>query len=90
MNPIKFDEVNTVIGENQPEYEPLPAFVRPFTVEDECEKVEIENGEVVSCWELSDEEIADIVKNRKVWLSTLTFGGPFQPVLLTTKKEDLI
>lgn len=86
MKPVNFEEVNAVIGEKQEEYEPLPALIKDY--EDDGQV--LERAQVVSCWELTDEEVADIVKNRKLWLSTLTFGYPFQPVCLTTKKEDLI
>jgi len=86
MKPVRFEEVNAVIGEKQPEYEPLPALIKDYEVEGQV----LERAQVVTCWDLTDEEIADIVKNKKIWLSTLTFGYPFQPVCLTTKKEDLI
>lgn len=91
MKPIDFDGSNAVIGKDQDCYLPLPALIKNHVVEDEDgENVLIENGQVVSCWELSDEELAEIIKTKKIWLSTLTFGGPFQPVCLTTNKNDLI
>lgn len=91
MKPIDFEGINTVIGQSQDCYLPLPALIKDHTVEDEeGDPVVIENGNVISCWELTDEEVAQIVKTKKVWLSTLTFGGPFQPVCLTVNKDDVI
>ena len=90
MKPVRFEEVNVVLGENQPEYVPLPALVKDYTVRQGDDAAVIKNGEVVTCWELSDEEVADIVKNKRLYLSVLTFGKPFKPVCLSTKKEDFV
>lgn len=79
MEPIKFDGVNAVIGENQPEYTPLPA---------ECVG-KPETGQVNTCWELSPEEIKRIQETGKIWLSVLTFGHSFHPVLLTADKPGI-
>jgi len=79
MEPIKFDGANVVFGENQPEYDPIPAerVGRP------------ETGQINTCWELSPEEIKLVQETRKIWLSVLTFGQPLQPVLLTAEKPDV-
>lgn len=71
MTPIKFEGHNVVFAEDQPEYQPLPAI-----------KIDSQQGEVITCWELSDEELADVIKNKKVYLSQLTFNGPLQPVMI--------
>ena len=75
MKPIKFDGVNVVFGANQPEYTPLPAQVLPG-----------DYGQTITCWELNPEELEQVKKNGKIWLSVLTFGQPLQPVLLTDEK----
>lgn len=76
MKPLRFDEVNVVLGENQPEYMPLPAAVV--------------GDKVVTCWELSEEEKAQVMKEGKIWLATLTFGQPFQPTLMSVDKDDVL
>ena len=76
MKPLNFEEANVILGKNQPEYENLPAM--------------IQGDKVVTCWELSEEEKEAIMKEGKIWMSTLTFGRPFQPCFLTTDKEDVI
>lgn len=67
MKPINFPGSNVVFGANQPEYLPLPALKLP-------------DGEVITCWELTDEDVENIQKNRKFYLSQLTFNRPLQPI----------
>lgn len=62
MKPKKFKGQNIVFGENQPEYQPLPGLVLPGN-----------EGEVITCWELSDAEIEQVVKNKCIYLSQLVF-----------------
>jgi hypothetical protein len=76
MKPIEFPEVNTIYAKDQPEYIPLP-----------CHKTE--SGDVISCFELSEEEIQEIIETKKLWLSVRTFNKPLQPIFLSTKKEDV-
>lgn len=79
MEPIKFEGVNVTYGENQPEYKPLPGERRgkPST------------GELLTCWELTPEEIEQVKQTGKIWLSVLTFNKPLQPVLLATEKPEI-
>lgn len=77
MKPISFPEVNVIYAKDQPEYNPLPVY-------------KDERGNIVSCWEFSDEEIEEIKKNKCIWLSAMTFNKPLQPLFLTTNKEDLL
>ena len=79
MEPITFDGANIIYGANQPEYKPLPAEWRGKP----------ETGEIVTCWELSPDEIKRIQETGKIWLSVLTFGQPLQPVLLAVDKPDV-
>lgn len=64
-----------VFAKDQPEYNPLPALTDGHTV--------------ITKWKLSDKEIKDIFDNRVVYLKILTFGRPLQPILMTTKVEEL-
>lgn len=77
MEPIKFDGANVVYGANQPEYKPLPAERRPG-----------HSGEIVTCWELSPDELKQIQETGKIWVSLLTFGKPLQPVLVSVYKPE--
>lgn len=70
MKPIEFEGSNVVLAKDQPEYQPLPV----LTVGDP-------EGTVISCWELSDDDIETLRQTRKLWFSQLTFGQPLQPQL---------
>lgn len=75
MKAIEFKEVNVRYAENQEEYETLPAYKQEND----------ERGLMVCCFELSPEELTEINKDGKIWLSVLTFNNPLQPVLLQTE-----
>lgn len=75
MNPVEFKGSNIVFGKDQPQYKPLPALV-------------LEDGQVITCWELSDEEVQEIVKNRKLYINQMTFLRDLQPILPSVYLED--
>jgi len=78
MTPTEFKEQNVIFSKDQPEYNPLPAFLKPEDAE----------GTVITKWELSDEEIDFIKKTKCVWLTVLTFNNPLQPQLLQVEKPE--
>ena len=77
MKPIKFEEVNVTYAEDQPEYLPLPV-------------LKTESGELISCWKLTLMERLRLLFSGKLWLTTLTFNLPLQPLLPTIKKPKFI
>jgi glycerophosphoryl diester phosphodiesterase len=74
MKPVTFDEANITYAEHQPEYLPLPAL-----------KIQENKGLVISCWELTDYELDEVKKTKKIYLHQLTFNTPLQPVRILTK-----
>jgi hypothetical protein len=76
MEAVKFKESNVVFAENQDEYKSLPAYID-------------NNGVVVTCWKLSEEEIKNINETGRIYLETLTFNNPLQPVMLTTDIKEI-
>lgn len=68
MKPIEFPGYNIIIAKDQPQYQPLPAIRLP-------------DGEVITCWELTKEEIEIIKTTGKLYLKQLTFNKPLQPIL---------
>ena len=78
MKPIEFKEQNVVFAENQPEYQPLPAF-RDYGPQ----------GEVISCWRLSFRERVRILFTGNIWVSLMTLNKPLTPSFFTTKKSDI-
>lgn len=77
MEPVIFEAANVVFGANQPEYKPLPAESRGG-----------KSGEILTCWELSPDELKRIQETGKIWLVVLTFGQPMQPVHLSVEKPE--
>lgn len=65
---------NVVIAENQDEYVSLPAHVFP-------------NGMVCCCLELSKEEIEEIARTGKIYVSHLTFNTSLQPFFVTGSQD---
>lgn len=77
MKPIEFHEQNVVYAKDQPEYTPLPGHKN-------------QDGDLVTCWELSDEEIKFIVETKQLWLKVKTFNQPLQPIFCSVLKHDLL
>lgn len=69
MRPIEFPEQNVVYGEGMEEYEPLPACKNP-------------DGEMVCCWRVGLRERLKLLFTGKIWVQTLTFNGPLQPMYI--------
>lgn len=78
MKPLEFEEVNVRIAEHQDEYQTLPAYVNA------------EEGSVTFGFLLSDAEVEEVKATGVIWVKTLTFGHPMQPILLSAKKSDVI
>ena len=79
MKPVEFPGHNVVFAKDQPEYLPLPALRVPGP-----------EGEVITCWELSDEELEEIKRTKRIYLSQWTFNNPLQPIRMTTELSDNI
>ena len=77
MQPLNFDGANVVFGAKQPKYIPLPAEYRGG-----------KSGEILTCWELSPDELKRVQETGKLWLGVLTFGQPLQPVYLAVEKPE--
>lgn len=78
--PIHPDWREVLIAENQKEkYIPLPSVVNMRSRE----------RHTVTAWELDDDDVSAIILHLqmgrpfRVFLTTLTFGDPFQPVILS-------
>lgn len=78
MKAVEFDEQSHKIAEDQPEYETLPALI------------DVEQGVVISCWQLSEAELQEINKTGLIWVSQMNFNEPLQPISITVFKGDAI
>lgn len=73
MKPVQFKEHNTIIAKDQKPYIPLPAHVG-------------DNGQVITCWQPTLRERIAILFGCPLWLSTLTFNQPLQPIKLAARR----
>ena len=69
MKPIKFLGYDCIYAEHQPEYLPLPAH-----------KSKDSEGTVTTCWKLTWRERWKIFMCGCLYLQTLTFNTPLQPL----------
>ncbi len=77
MKPVEFKGQNVVFAKDQPEYLPLPALRLP-------------DGEVITCWEFSEEELQEVIRTKRIYFSQLTFNTHLQPILPLVDLADRI
>ena len=80
MRSIQFEEVNTVVAENQSDFDTIHVYYNE------------EENSLTACFQFSDEEIKEFLKTKKIWYKQFMYGkdGSLQPLILSTKKEDFI
>lgn len=77
MIPVQFLEANAVLASRQENYEPLPVYV--FAGEERV---------MAFCFRLSPAELEQIARTKTLWIRQLTFGAPFQPIVLSTQRPE--
>lgn len=75
MKSIDFAQANLPLAKDQPEYETLHVY---FDRTDQTLPM-------TSCMELSEEEVREVIKTRKIWFKQLTFGKGYNPILMSTQ-----
>lgn len=68
MKPVEFKGHNVVFGKGQEQYQPLPALRLP-------------DGQVITCWEMTEEELAEINRTKRIYFNQHTFNQSLQPIL---------
>jgi len=66
MKLIEFPQQNIIIAKDQPQYNPMPAYI-----DDE--------GKVLCCWKLTFIDRLKILFSGKIWHLIMTFKTPIQP-----------
>ncbi len=74
MRSLNFTNANIKIGGKQNEYNTLHA-----------QLIDDKRGEIIMIFELTDEEIAEIVRTKKLVYSRLTFNQVYQPMRIMTQ-----
>jgi hypothetical protein len=69
----------SVFAKDQPQYLPLPSIIIPGP-----------DGEVLTRWELTNEEKALLLSGGSIYLSIWTFGQPLQPIKLRVATPKMI
>ena len=77
MKPVKFKGSNLVFGENQKEYNPLPAH-------------KSDKGIVTVCWKLSIVERLKLLLTGTLWQNIWVFDKPIPPQLFLLNKPGWI
>jgi hypothetical protein len=72
MKPTDFPGSNITIAKEQPPYYPLPA--RVFGDE---------HGTLLTCWELDENELQELLRTRRLYVTILTFNHPLQPIAIS-------
>ena len=90
MKAIEFEQQTVVLAKDQPEYNNLPVHIT-----NDAER------QMISCYELTDEEFKIITETKKIWHGQCTFGKHYHPTWLsvqnpfigkepsTSKKENM-
>lgn len=73
MKSVKFNQSNVILGKTQSQYNDLHAHIRTD-----------KNRSVISCFELSKEEIKEVAKTGKIWHTQQVFDQNYNPILLQT------
>jgi len=68
MELIEFPEQTIIVAKDQPEYNPMPAFIQDDDV-----------GTLVCCWHLTLKERIKLLWTGKLWHTILTFKRSVQP-----------
>lgn len=74
MKSIDFPECNVALAKDQSQYRTLYASL-----------IQGEEGQMIVEFELTDEEIAQIIKTKRLYYSQFTFGNLFQPMKIMTE-----
>lgn len=79
MKVVKFRGYNSMMGEDQPEYENLPAF-----------RADDKVGSLVMCFELNEEEKKQVAETGLIYLKQITYGTDMAPIVPSLLAKDNI
>lgn len=89
MEYIEFPQQTAILAKDQPEYTPMPVYVDKMLAKVRYDDGTIREEEIdrsmTACIQFSDEEIAEIIANKKIFYRQHIFGKLFQPIFMSTK-----
>jgi len=77
MKAVTFPGVNRIIVKEQPQYLQMTAMRLPGN-----------EGEIIVCFELTDEELEEIRKTKRIYIKQLTFNTPYRPIMPLVDLSD--
>lgn len=80
LMPVDFPERTHEVAKDQPEYRTLPAHLVPND----------EQGEMITCWQLSWRDRLKILFTGKLWASIWTFNRAVSPMYFSVYKSDVL
>ncbi len=80
MKAVTFPQQNMMMAKDQPEFKALPVF-RGIIPGSEVTKAYPNTEEVVTCYELTEEELLVVRATGKIWIRQLVGRGLMQPQL---------
>lgn len=78
MKAAEFKHQNTVFGEGQSEYKPLPAL-----------RLGDRNDTIITCYRLSWKERLQVLFTGRIWMSEMNFRRPLTPRYLTAFRDEV-
>lgn len=90
MESAKFEEANLALAEDQPEYQTLHGYLERKTLVDAQGKTHNAPWSFTACFQLTDEEVEEIVRTRKIWYRQMLFGHAFHPIRMATRKDEVL
>lgn len=81
MKAVDFPQRTHMLAESQEEYETMPV----YTEFKEDESKDLVAWSMTACFELSDREIEEVVRTRKLWYTQMLFGHNFQPIAMSVE-----
>lgn len=90
MKSVQFPQANIELAKDQPQYETLHVSAEIKTVKVPSSMKDSMGNHLavdkpvawsmIACFELTDEEIAEIIRTKKLWYRQMLYGANFQPM----------
>lgn len=91
MKSVTFPEANFELAKDQLEYQTLHGYLERKAVTGARGIIHPNvPWSFTAVFELSDEEIEAIVRTKKLWFRQMLFGHSFQPIFMSTLKEEVL
>lgn len=95
MKSVEFPEANCELAKDQPQYQSLHVHVetKKMAVKNDDGTIKNNDGVVeykevpwsmTACFQLTEDEIDEIIRTKYIWHTQMVMGNPFQPIMMST------